>query len=249
MLCWELNQICNFPGNSWVYPESPPSWTYLENLQICLSGHHHIRCTVMYPTPFLIISYLFMALRASQMPPLFAHSWANKGLWIELNWIKKGGIQVASTPSSLWMSKLFTVSSPQGWTEPSCGRKPFWSVVSEISFFWSQPRAHDHKCCHNGLIQCLPYCINLPVHITLPLPSTPELESNILKLVHFGQQWLPKPKGSFCDFPADNDGVRFGGADSHHRCFTPECKSLKCMLEVTNWWRQKNPNQHWKKLF
>ena len=50
-----------------------------------------------------------------------------------------------------------------------------------------------------------------------PAPFFPQswTRSNVLELLHLGQDLIPDPKKAFYHFPAENYSLRFGGADSH----------------------------------
>ncbi|KAK0144409.1 hypothetical protein N1851_017229 [Merluccius polli] len=55
-------------------------------------------------------------------------------------------------------------------------------------------------------------------------PKLMTIDLEILELLHLGQQLTPNPKGAIHHFPAENHGLRLGGADSHPDCFTLGCK-------------------------
>uniref|UniRef100_A0A669CDG2 Uncharacterized protein n=1 Tax=Oreochromis niloticus TaxID=8128 RepID=A0A669CDG2_ORENI len=88
---------------------------------------------------------------------------------------------------------------------------------------------------HDGPVQRPHHCsrsTNPSVDLRLPSPITREQDPEVLELLHLGQELIPDPEWALHPFPAENHGLRFGGADPHSRCFTLGCEPLQCELEA-----------------
>ena len=68
---------------------------------------------------------------------------------------------------------------------------------------------------------------DLPVNLLLHSSLTREQDPEILELLHLGKDLIPNPARAFHPFPAEDDGLGFGGADSHSSHFTLGCELLQ----------------------